>query len=61
MSKEQKKPRKYIPVEEAVARWRKDPAYVKEYDALRRSSRLSPRSSRRARRPALHSMNSPGV
>jgi ribosome-binding protein aMBF1 (putative translation factor) len=34
MSREQKKPRKYIPVEEAVARWRKDPAYVKEYDAL---------------------------
>lgn len=26
--------RKYIPVEEAFAEWRKDPEYVKEYDAL---------------------------
>jgi ribosome-binding protein aMBF1 (putative translation factor) len=26
--------RKYIPVEEAVAEWRKDPDYVKAYDAL---------------------------
>lgn len=34
MSKEPKRLRKYIPVEEAIARWRKDPAYVKEYDAL---------------------------
>src|SRR2546429_611897 len=34
MSKQSKKPRKFIPVDEAVARWRKDPAYVKEYDAL---------------------------
>jgi ribosome-binding protein aMBF1 (putative translation factor) len=34
MSKERKKLRKLIPVDEAVARWRKDPAYVKAYDAL---------------------------
>jgi hypothetical protein len=34
MSEEPKRLRKYIPVEEAVARWRKNPAYVKEYDAL---------------------------
>ena len=33
MSKKPKGPRKYIPVEEAVARWRKDPAYG-GYDAL---------------------------
>jgi hypothetical protein len=33
-SKEVKKLRKLIPVEEAVARWLKNPAYVKEYDAL---------------------------
>ncbi|MFM9865681.1 MAG: multiprotein-bridging factor 1 family protein [Micropepsaceae bacterium] len=26
--------RKMIPVEEAIARWRKDPAYMKAYDAL---------------------------
>ena len=30
----QKKLRKLIPVEEAIARWRRDPAYVREYDAL---------------------------
>jgi ribosome-binding protein aMBF1 (putative translation factor) len=29
-----KKLRKFIPVEEAIARWRRDPEYVKEYDAL---------------------------
>ena len=34
MSKEVKKLRKLIPVEDAVARWREDPAYLKEYDAL---------------------------
>ena len=34
MSKEPKKLRKMIPVDEAIARWRKDPAYMKEYDAL---------------------------
>jgi ribosome-binding protein aMBF1 (putative translation factor) len=34
VSKEAKKLRKLIPVDQAVARWRKDPAYVKEYDAL---------------------------
>jgi len=34
MSKEPKKLRKMIPVDEAIARWRKDPAYVKEYNAL---------------------------
>jgi ribosome-binding protein aMBF1 (putative translation factor) len=34
MTKALKKRRKFIPVDEAVARWRKDPAYVKEYDAL---------------------------
>jgi ribosome-binding protein aMBF1 (putative translation factor) len=28
------KPRTMIPVDEAVARWRKDPAYMAEYDAL---------------------------
>ena len=26
--------RKFIPVEEAFARWRKDPAFVAAYDAL---------------------------
>jgi hypothetical protein len=26
--------RKYIPVEEAFSEWRKDPDYVKAYDAL---------------------------
>jgi ribosome-binding protein aMBF1 (putative translation factor) len=26
--------RKFIPVEEAIARWRKDPAFMREYDAL---------------------------
>ena len=26
--------RKFIPVEESFARWRKDPEYVKAYDAL---------------------------
>jgi ribosome-binding protein aMBF1 (putative translation factor) len=30
----QKKLRKLIPVEGAIARWRRDPEYVKEYDAL---------------------------
>jgi len=34
MSKERKKLRKLIPVDEAVARWRRDSAYVKAYDAL---------------------------
>lgn len=34
MSKPAKKFRKMIPVEEAVARWRKDPAYMAEYNAL---------------------------
>jgi ribosome-binding protein aMBF1 (putative translation factor) len=34
MSRTRKTLRKYIPVEEAIARWRKDPAYMKEYDAL---------------------------
>lgn len=35
MSKTSKKKlRKFIPVEEAVARWRRDPEYMKEYDAL---------------------------
>ena len=34
MSKIRKKLRKFIPVDEAIARWRKDPAYMKEYDAL---------------------------
>ena len=29
-----KKLRKFIPVEEAIARWRRDPEYVKEYDSL---------------------------
>ena len=29
-----KKRRKYIPVEEAIARWRKDPEYMKAYDEL---------------------------
>jgi hypothetical protein len=26
--------RKFIPVDEAVARWRRDPDYMKQYDAL---------------------------
>lgn len=34
MSKVRRKLRKYIPVDEAIARWRKDPAYMKAYDAL---------------------------
>ena len=34
MSNEPKKLRKMIPVDEAISRWRKDPAYVKEYNAL---------------------------
>ena len=34
MSKSPRKLRKFIPVEEAIARWRKDPAFMKEYDAL---------------------------
>jgi ribosome-binding protein aMBF1 (putative translation factor) len=29
-----KKMRKFIPVEEAIARWRKNPAFMKEYHAL---------------------------
>ena len=29
-----KKLRKFIPVEEAIARWRRDPEYMREYDAL---------------------------
>src|SRR5262245_1221546 len=29
-----KKPRKVIPVEEAIARWRRDAKYLTEYDAL---------------------------
>ena len=34
MRKAAKKPRKLIPVDEAISRWRKDPAYMKEYNAL---------------------------
>ena len=34
MSKAPKRLRKFIPVEEAIARWRKHPQYVKAYDAL---------------------------
>jgi ribosome-binding protein aMBF1 (putative translation factor) len=34
MSKAPRKLRKYIPVEEAIARWRKDPVYMREYNAL---------------------------
>jgi ribosome-binding protein aMBF1 (putative translation factor) len=34
MRKAAKRLRKFIPVEEAIARWRKDPAYLKAYDAL---------------------------
>jgi ribosome-binding protein aMBF1 (putative translation factor) len=34
MTKSAKKPRKLIPADEAIARWRKDPGYMKEYDAL---------------------------
>jgi len=34
MSKEPKKLRKMIPVNEAIARWRKDPGYMTEYNAL---------------------------
>jgi ribosome-binding protein aMBF1 (putative translation factor) len=34
MTKASKKLRKFIPVEEAIARWRRDPAYMREYDAL---------------------------
>ncbi len=34
MTKTTKKARKLIPADEAIARWRKDPAYMKEYDAL---------------------------
>ena len=34
MSKAPKRLRKYIPVDEAIARWRKNPAYLKQYQAL---------------------------
>jgi len=34
MSKARRKLRKFIPVEEAIARWRKKPGYAKAYDAL---------------------------
>jgi ribosome-binding protein aMBF1 (putative translation factor) len=34
MSKASRRLRKFIPVEEAIARWRKDPDYRKVYDAL---------------------------
>jgi ribosome-binding protein aMBF1 (putative translation factor) len=34
MRKAAKRLRKFIPVEEAIARWRKNPAYVRAYDAL---------------------------
>jgi len=34
MSKNPRKLRKYIPVEEAIARWREDPDYVREYNVL---------------------------
>jgi ribosome-binding protein aMBF1 (putative translation factor) len=34
VSKAPKKLRKYIPVDAAIARWRKDPTYTKEYDRL---------------------------
>ena len=34
MSKEARKLRELIPVAQAIARWRKDPACAKEYDAL---------------------------
>jgi ribosome-binding protein aMBF1 (putative translation factor) len=34
MSKARKRLRKFIPVEEAIARWRQDPEYKRAYDAL---------------------------
>jgi ribosome-binding protein aMBF1 (putative translation factor) len=34
MSKEPRKLRKMIPVDEVIARWRKDPSYMKGYNAL---------------------------
>jgi ribosome-binding protein aMBF1 (putative translation factor) len=34
MSKAPKRLRKFIPVEEAIARWRQDPEYKRAYDAL---------------------------
>jgi ribosome-binding protein aMBF1 (putative translation factor) len=34
MTKAAKKLRKFIPVDEAIARWRRDPEYMREYDAL---------------------------
>jgi ribosome-binding protein aMBF1 (putative translation factor) len=34
MTKKGKRLRKFIPVEEAIARWRKEPGYVKEYDEV---------------------------
>ena len=34
MKKEPKRARKLIPVDEAIGRWRKDPAYMAEYNAL---------------------------
>ena len=40
MSKEVKKLRKLIPVEEAVARWREGPAYLKKYAALEKEFAL---------------------
>ena len=34
VDKNSRKPRKMIPVNEAISRWRKDPAYMSEYEAL---------------------------
>src|SRR5262245_34647250 len=36
----QKKLRKFSPVEEAIARWRRDPEYAREYDALEKEFAL---------------------
>jgi hypothetical protein len=45
MSKKPKGPRKYIPVEEAVARWRKDPAYALEEELALVNATIEGRSA----------------
>jgi hypothetical protein len=45
MSKKPKGPRKYIPVEEAVARWRKDPAYALEEEFALVNATIETRSA----------------
>ena len=59
MSKSTKKLRKFIPVEEAFARWEKNPKFRNAYDELEEEFALVPRSSRHAPRPASRRSSSP--